>query len=142
VGTCEYPDGETYSGDWAHDRRDGFGVTSFKDGDRHYGQWRADDREGPGVMEWADGDVFCGAYSAGLQHGTAVTIVPCGDKFAEEYLNGEERSSSPLVGAANPGALSALARAEAAKASLALFARSMTGPPLLFRAFGSSQRCC
>ena len=133
VGTCEYPDGETYSGDWAHDRRDGFGVTSFKDGDRHYGQWRADDREGPGVMEWADGDVFCGAYSAGLQHGTAVTIVPCGDKFAEEYLNGEERSSSPLVGAANPGALSALARAEAAKASLALFARC--GSPLLFRAF-------
>jgi hypothetical protein len=79
-------------------------------------------------MEWADGDVFCGAYTAGLQHGTAVTIAPCGDKFAEEYLNGEEMSSSPLVDAANPGAHSALARAEAAKASRVLFARGGASP--------------
>ena len=44
AGSCKYPDGGMYNGNWVNGLRDGMGVMVFSNQDRYEGEWRLDRR--------------------------------------------------------------------------------------------------
>jgi hypothetical protein len=49
-GTLTFPDGKSYSGDWAKDRPRGPGTQRYPDGMEYVGEWRDGEPSGQGVM--------------------------------------------------------------------------------------------
>eukprot|EP01041_Mallomonas_annulata_P010751 gene10751-22461_t len=69
-GHCHNPDGSEYIGDWAYDRKHGFGTWTGVLGTRsgsldeisYEGEWANDKRNGQGIARYASGAVFEGAF--------------------------------------------------------------------------------
>jgi hypothetical protein len=52
--------GDTYEGEWANDKRTGFGIFRSKTCDVYMGEWSNDLRNGQGTYGSANGDVYIG----------------------------------------------------------------------------------
>jgi hypothetical protein len=63
-------DGQSYyEGDWANNKKHGFGVRCYPTGNIYQGLWFNDERHGEGTMRWMDRDQM---YSGQWQHGIQV----------------------------------------------------------------------
>merc|ERR1712023_125114 len=49
-GTCYYPDGKVYQGEWVNGHRTGFGKMTKPDGSYYEGQWLDDQYHGRGTL--------------------------------------------------------------------------------------------
>lgn len=47
-----------YVGDWANDKKDGYGTNYFRNGDEYEGEWFEGKMSGWGRMTYADGSVY------------------------------------------------------------------------------------
>ena len=63
---------DRYEGDWANDRRDGFGVQYWRDSARYVGGWRNGTKSGTGVYHYADGERNEGEWANGELNGYGV----------------------------------------------------------------------
>lgn len=62
-GQCWYPNGCLYTGFWVEGKRDGVGKMVYADrGDVYEGEWMADRRHGRGIYHRADGRADVTAY--------------------------------------------------------------------------------
>lgn len=58
-GSCEYPNGAAYSGQWnGEGEKHGNGTLTFKDGSKYTGQFSCGVSSGFGVMQSYDGSVY------------------------------------------------------------------------------------
>ena len=66
--SIEFPNGDTYRGDYVAEQRTGQGVYTWANGDRYEGQFLDGQMHGEGTFYWADGRIYSGeqALEAGL----------------------------------------------------------------------------
>jgi len=62
-----YPNGDSYEGEWANDQRNGFGVLRFSKGDVYEGEWVADLMSGKGLLTHPDGSSYEGIWERGYK---------------------------------------------------------------------------
>lgn len=63
-------DGNTYTGSWKDDKRDGQGSYQRKNGEWQYtGSWEQGKRQGPGHIKYSNGDVYSGDFKLDMFHG-------------------------------------------------------------------------
>ena len=66
----------------------GKGVTSWSDGRYYEGEYADDKKQGYGKFIWPDGKEFIGYWKNGKQHGTGTVTMPDGDKKMGEWIDG------------------------------------------------------
>jgi hypothetical protein len=67
-GPVTLSNGDTYTGQWLNDKREGFGTLIKANGDQLEGTWKDDQLSGQGIRQ-AGGDVYRGMFVNGLAHG-------------------------------------------------------------------------
>lgn len=90
-GTCSWPDGSHYAGDWAASSIAGAGRYVAAGSARAYsGQWQGFARHGFGRYDWADGRMYAGQYEVDQAAGFGVFVWPDGRRH-EGFWEGGER---------------------------------------------------
>ncbi|MFN5135690.1 MAG: caspase family protein [Chitinophagaceae bacterium] len=64
-GKIQYPNGDTYEGEFYDDRREGFGIYTWKTGGKFVGESYQNTFQGFGVIEFADGTKYVGDFKDG-----------------------------------------------------------------------------
>jgi hypothetical protein len=67
-----YADGNTYMGQFMHDKQHGYGIYRWRNGDVHYGLYKEGDRDGYGYYCRQDGLEYYGQYKDDKRHGEGV----------------------------------------------------------------------
>lgn len=91
-----------YDGEYANDRKNGYGVFAWESGNIYKGNYVDDEREGYGEMFWTDGSIYQGEWKAGIQHGYGKMTFPDGSvkegQFENNmYIGPAVDSETPLV---------------------------------------------
>ena len=87
-----YANGDHYEGQWAFDKRSGFGMCQYVTGDKYEGEWSSDRPSGHGVQEdsstrWGiersqrGGDRYEGMFGDGKKAGPGTFSFASGDRF-------------------------------------------------------------
>jgi len=82
-----------YEGQYANDKKEGFGIFKWASGNKYIGHYKNDKREGIGQMMWTDGSIYIGEWKEGIQHGYGYMYFP--DGTVKEGLF-EKNSSIPV----------------------------------------------
>jgi hypothetical protein len=72
------PQSNIYEGDYALDKKAGYGIFQWASGNLYKGEYADDEREGFGEMTWTDGSMYQGDWFRGIQHGTGKMVFPNG----------------------------------------------------------------
>ena len=106
-----YPDGSSYRGQWAYNKRHGRGTYFYKNGDKYSGEWKEDKRHGNGVFvytktesqlvgtfvngqmvsgKWLllDGTVYTGNFKNSAPEGKGSFTLPNGNTVSGQYVKG------------------------------------------------------
>lgn len=70
--------GDTYEGEWRHDRREGHGIETCDNGDKYVGKWLANKKHGRGMLDYiSEGYRYEGGFEEGsfAGHGTMTRLV-------------------------------------------------------------------
>lgn len=73
--------GNTYIGEFVHDKKFGRGAYQWADGSRYEGDFRDDVMVGNGVFTWPEGDRYDGQFVNGMRHGKGVMYPAGGGVF-------------------------------------------------------------
>ena len=91
--TETYSNGDTYSGGWRNNKREGSGVLTCANGDAYVGQWKNDKRHGKGKrkshdeMGWY---IYDGEWNTDQRHGYGtLEYLPSFEKWESEWKNDE-----------------------------------------------------
>lgn len=91
AGTCSWPDGSHYAGEWAASSISGAGRYIASGGSRAYsGQWQGFARHGFGQYDWADSRKYSGQYEVDQASGFGIFVWPDGRRH-EGFWEGGER---------------------------------------------------
>jgi len=89
-GTYKFANGALYEGEYANGLKEGQGMMRALDGSTYTGQWKADKREGTGTYKYASGDSYTGSWKGGVKHGKGVYhYASDGSSIAGEWSNGQ-----------------------------------------------------
>lgn len=88
LGTMNYEDGRTYTGEWQVGRWHGHGKSIFPNGDTYTGDYYKDQRHGVGRYEWNDGRVYDGYFERDHRHGRGVYSWPDGSVYTGDFKTG------------------------------------------------------
>jgi len=102
-GRIEWPNGNSYEGQWKKDKPNGEGTFTYANGIVYQGQWVDNVAKGHGVITmpngcviegewtemgngtgtavWADGTQYVGTFKDGAPHGEGVMTYPNGDRY-------------------------------------------------------------
>ena len=58
-----------FAGEWAQDKRSGWGRMYYEDGSVYEGEWKADQRNGLGMMRFKDENRYEGTWRNDMKHG-------------------------------------------------------------------------
>lgn len=83
----EYPNGDTYDGEWSNDKRNGQGVLKQKRGGKYEGDWVDDKRQGKGAQQWPKGHRYTGDWRDDKRHGQGTFVYPDGGKYVGAWDN-------------------------------------------------------
>ncbi len=64
-GTYEFPNGDTYEGEWANGKRSGLGIMRFANGSKYVGDFHNDEYGGEGTLYQTDGTELTGMWRSG-----------------------------------------------------------------------------
>ena len=59
-GVCDWPNGDSYQGQWSNGLFHQFGTYTYKDGRKYIGEWNQGKKNGFGLFIWADGKKYEG----------------------------------------------------------------------------------
>lgn len=79
-GTCRWPDGTEYTGEWVNDKKHGYGELRRPDGHLYKGYFENDMRHGKGEMFFPNGEVTCVTFVNDRMHGKGYYIDVTGKK--------------------------------------------------------------
>ena len=119
VGTCRWPDNSSYTGDWAHGRREGEGryvggrnayEGSWQGGHRHghgihkvggytiyEGGWCMNQRSGHGILTDLDGSRYRGTFASNKRHGEGQQVYADGNMFAGHWQHDARQGTGEFV---------------------------------------------
>lgn len=92
-GTCIFPSGSKYIGEFKNGKINGKGILYFSDGSKYIGHWVNQYREGEGRMVFPNGDEYLGMFKQNKFKGQGVMTFINGNHYegewAENKPNGE-----------------------------------------------------
>lgn len=83
-----------YEGQYANDKKEGFGIFKWASGNKYIGHYKNDKREGIGQMVWTDGSFYIGEWKEGIQHGYGCMYFP--DGSVKEGLFDKNNYKGPI----------------------------------------------
>lgn len=89
IGKMARTTGETYYGQWKHDREWGLGEVKTRSLDTYIGHWYNGFRNGVGSQSYDEGGVFCGKWMNDRRHGIGIFVWPDKSMTTREYYKGE-----------------------------------------------------
>jgi len=85
-GTLVWRSTARYCGNFVDDYREGFGKYTWANGDHYEGEWHLSLRTGKGKIVWAEGNSYDGEWEEGFQNGQGVYKWVDGDRFEGGWL--------------------------------------------------------
>ena len=89
-GIYETTEGAKYEGQWSQGCQHGDGFVSFQDGSVYKGQWVMDNEDGFGVAKSANGEIYAGEWKNSLKHGEGVLHFPDGTCYSGKWSEGHD----------------------------------------------------
>lgn len=86
--TWRYSNGDSYTGQWLHNKPHGQGVYQRLNGDLFQGHFRHGVMHGVGTYKFANGDVYQGEWDKGVTHGHGQLQYQNGNRYEGEWKNG------------------------------------------------------
>ena len=94
---ANYPNGETYEGEYAEGNRSGTGVYRYKTGEKYEGEWIKNRKHGIGKMTYFKEGASLGDYNGywenGRRHGEGVFRYPNGDVYSGWWKHGQKEGT-------------------------------------------------
>lgn len=87
VGTYLYPSGAKYSGQFLSTRIHGIGTLWMNNGNTYSGQWNNNYREGKGKMVFKNEDVYIGEFFHSKLNGFGTMKFSAGGQYSGEWMN-------------------------------------------------------
>mmetsp|Transcript_15016 Transcript_15016/g.35543 ORF Transcript_15016/g.35543 Transcript_15016/m.35543 type:complete len:364 (-) Transcript_15016:31-1122(-) len=97
----KYRDGARYQGDWADNKKDGFGTLTSPDGTRYEGEFRANKRHGKGTLLIRRGGKYrkkyTGDWANNKRDGMGVYFYDDGAKYEGEWVAGKRHGRGKMA---------------------------------------------
>lgn len=97
----EYPNKDTYSGDFINGLKEGKGVYTFNNGDKYSGEWKANLQHGIGRTEYFKNEKvvskYQGRYANGKRNGEGVFTYENGDIYSGTWVDGEKNGKGTYI---------------------------------------------
>ncbi len=77
----------SYEGEYAYDKKNGWGKFEWESGNTFEGQYVNDERCGYGQMLWTDGSIYQGMWENGIQQGLGLMFFPNSTRRAGLFEN-------------------------------------------------------
>lgn len=88
-GTLHFTDGRAYTGQWKNQFREGEGTMTFASGDEYEGQFKRNKFYGFGTMRYANQNRYEGNWRNDLPNGYGVFYYANGDRYEGNFENGQ-----------------------------------------------------
>lgn len=88
-GILYFSDGNKYIGHWVNQYREGEGKMVFANGDEYFGDFKQSKFEGFGEMIYASGNSYVGQWSENKPHGNGTFYFANGDRYEGQMLSGQ-----------------------------------------------------
>jgi hypothetical protein len=95
-GTCIFPGGSRYVGDFLNGQLHGRGILYYPDGSKYIGHWERQHRSGEGRLVLADGGEYLGMFSESRFHGQGKMTYANGNVYEGEWYRGEPQGQGDL----------------------------------------------
>ena len=102
IGEFPFESGETYVGDWAANKKDGFGTKTWTKGHKYEGEWAAGKRQGKGSY-WSKAEggrirkQYAGDWVEDKRDGLGIFLYKCGDKYEGEWVQNRRHGHGTMV---------------------------------------------
>lgn len=87
-GIFYFSDGNKYLGNWVNQYREGKGRMIFKSGDEYFGEFKKNKFSGKGVMMYANGNRYEGTWSENKPSGYGIFVFVSGDRYEGNFFAG------------------------------------------------------
>jgi hypothetical protein len=88
-GTYFWKSGNTYTGKWVEDKREGYGIEKFPGGARYTGEFKNSLFNGSGVYIYPDGGKHEGKWKNGKKEGKGISTLANGNRIEGEFKDGK-----------------------------------------------------
>jgi hypothetical protein len=97
----KFANGDSYAGDWLHNKKHGFGTQTWSDGGKYQGDWKSGARDGTGTL-WVSErgklrKAYTGLWQRNKPHGTGVFYDEAGSKYEGQFFCGLQEGRGKLV---------------------------------------------
>ena len=86
-----------YNGPFVDGKREGFGTCTYPDGTVYEGEWKANTRSGKGKFNWSNGMRFEGEFLNNLRNGPGVLYMADGKRLEASWVNDTIRGYGKLI---------------------------------------------
>lgn len=100
-GSCVFPSGDKYMGDFKQGQLHGKGILYYKDGDKYIGNWDSGQRQGKGRMVFSNGDEYLGDFKNNQIEGEGALTFANGNRYEGQFLSGKPNGKGIFVYANN-----------------------------------------
>lgn len=91
-----FSNGDTYTGQWLHNKPHGKGVYQRLNGDVYKGEFRHGVMHGVGLYKFSNGDVYKGGWSKGVAEGRGELNYQNGNRYVGEWQLGQRHGKGVL----------------------------------------------
>ena len=88
--TKTWSNGDTYTGEWKDNKRNGQGTYTWANGAKYTGEWKIGRMSGHGKYTSAEGMTYVGDFIDGMFNGKGTKTWPSGNTYTGELKNNEE----------------------------------------------------
>jgi hypothetical protein len=85
-GTCTWPNGDKYVGEFLNDTMHGIGTMYYADSNRYEGHWKNGVQNGKGSFFWKSGDKYEGYFANNMMHGRGTCIWINDERYEGDYI--------------------------------------------------------
>lgn len=96
-GTCLFPSGAKYVGEFREGKIHGQGILYFSNGDKYIGTWVNQYREGEGRMVFAGGDEYLGHFSSNEFAGEGTMTYANGNRYSGQWADSRPNGQGVYV---------------------------------------------
>lgn len=96
-GTCLFPSGSKYVGNFTDSKINGKGILYFSDGNKYIGHWENQYRQGEGRMIFANGDEYFGNFERSKFEGYGEMIYASGNIYEGQWSNNKPHGNGTFT---------------------------------------------
>lgn len=96
-GTCLFPSGSRYVGDFKDGKISGKGILYFSNKDKYIGHWENQYRQGEGRMIFANGDEYFGNFEKSKFEGYGEMLYASGNSYEGQWLDNKPHGNGTFL---------------------------------------------